>query len=165
MSKQTKKGYLWRSPISNGQYEYFVVKDSMCIDEETEFYYCAYAPVEGGIDAWGINPSPAPFTNFNVLEENLEIKKVDYNKPTEKYIEVEEGEPGYAILSTNLTCADLENTGETYTLIYHDSEGVLKGDLMFRYNEGSTIYWGNNDIDICLHVFCDDGAIVADYLC
>lgn len=105
------------------------------------------------------------FTTGQTVTEEA-FTRVDYNKNLGKYIAVEDDEHDYAIIGTNLTCADLEETGNTYTLIYHDSqEGVLKGDLTLKYIEGDTIYWGNNDIDICLHVCCYDGAIITDYSC
>ena len=100
------------------------------------------------------------------VEETTEFSAVDYNKNLGKYIEIEDDKHDYAIIGTNLTCADLEDTGNTYTLIYHDSqEGVLEGDLTLKYIEGDTIYWGNRNIDNCLHVYCSNGVITTSYLC
>ena len=99
----------------------------------------------------------------------MEASRVDYNKNLGKYIEVEHVGYDYTIIGTSLTCADLEDTGKTYTLIYHDRQGrVVKGDLTFKsidYTEGDTIYnWGNDNIDVCLYVYCLNGIIYAEYL-
>ena len=105
------------------------------------------------------------FTTGQTVTEEA-FTRVDYNKYSGKYIEIEENGTGYAIIGTNLTCGDLNMTGKTYALIYHDTqEGTLKGALTLKYISGDTIYWGNNDIDNCLHVWCENGAITADYMC
>ena len=70
------KGYLWKVKAGSSEdYEYFVAKDNMAVNEDTELFR---ATLNGNI--WEIYPSPVKFTDFNVLEENLIVKRVDYNR-------------------------------------------------------------------------------------
>ena len=99
---------------------------------------------------------------------------VNYNKRTEeKYIRIERlnGDEDYRTVETNLTCEDLEQTGNTYkaylTEQYDESEPVeTEWDLVFDYVD--EYVYGNvwtlmNDGEphgTCF-VMCDDGEVIA----
>ena len=102
------------------------------------------------------------------------LDKVDYNKkqPEEKYIRIEwsYGDGDYTTVETNLTCEDLEQTGNTYkaylTEQYEGEEPVeSEWDVVFDYEDE---YYGNvwklmNDGQphgTCF-VVCNDGDVMA----
>ena len=98
---------------------------------------------------------------------------VNYNKRTEeKYIRIERlnGDEDYRTVDTNLTCEDLEQTGNTYKAYLTEQSGEdepieSEWDVVFDYVDE---YRGNvwtlmNDGEphgTCF-VICDDGEVIA----
>lgn len=111
-----------------------------------------------------------PWTSFTKQDGD-----VNYNKRTgeEKYIRIEwsYGDEDYTTVETNLTCEDLEQTGNTYkaylTEQYEEGEPVeSEWDLVFDYEDeyvGSNVWTLMNDGEphgTCF-VVCDDGEVIA----
>ena len=144
----------------------YMVTQKRPIEQDDIIYHEVFKDENGKYrDGWG--GSIYVSSTYTLEREDA----VDYNKHLGKYIEIERaGRYSYTIIGTSLTCADLEETGNTYTLIYHNNQEihnnqeVVTADLVFKLIDGDMIIWGNNDIDNCLQVYCYNGTIVAEYV-
>ena len=112
-----------------------------------------------------------PWTSFTKQDGD-----VNYNKRTdEKYIYIErlDGDENYRTVDTNLTCEDLEQTGNTYKAYLTEQSGEdepieSEWDLVFDYDDE---YYGNiwelmNDGEphgMCF-VICEDGEVMAQMM-
>ena len=165
------KGYLFNCQCKAGdgtKLNGYVVSETSGITSAT--------PLTVFIEGWSSIPDFDE--SFNICAEHawdyrlcgitetseMEASRVDYNKNLGKYIEIERAGYSYTIIGTSLTCADLEETGNTYTLIYHANQEVVTVDLTFVFIDGDMIVWGNRDIDNCLQVYCYNGTIMAEYV-
>lgn len=103
--------------------------------------------------------------------------KVTYNKrgPEEKYIRIEatldsEGTWTYIVTDSNLTCEDLEASGNTYkaymTTYEYENPEVIESecDLTYnRYDQELGAVWTPAECDNCCFVGCGDGELYAWY--
>lgn len=139
------KGYLWKFKVgSSGNYEYYVVKD-IAVNEDTELFP---AYLDGNI--WIVTPKPIKFTDFNVLEENLTVKRVDYNKKIHIPVDI----TGYGIgLSKDTVGSVLTLTQEEllklagnepdHCLTFGSSDANMQGVLMNAKFTPSDAFYNN----------------------
>ena len=138
------KGYLWKGKIGGGDdYEYYVVKD-MAVNEDTELFP---AYLDGNI--WIVTPSPIKFTDFNVLEENLIVKRVDYNKKIHIPVDI----TGYGIVLSKdtvgsvltLTAEELLKLvgNEPHCMTFGSPDANMQGVLAYAKFTPSDAFYNN----------------------
>lgn len=110
-----EKGYLWKATVGTDE-EYFVVKDNIAVNEDTELFP---ATLNGNI--WEIYPGPVKFTDFNVLEENLIVKRVDYNRKIRILVDINTLTGGETLSK--------ETVGSVLTLTQEDLMMLAENDL------------------------------------
>ena len=111
-----------------------------------------------------------PWVSYTDETEGQE--HVDYNKRTEEkyiYIELLNGDEDYRTVSTNLTCEDLEQTGNTYkaylTEQYEgepiETEWNLVFDNVDEYRGNVWTLMNDGEPHGTCFVICDDGEVIA----
>lgn len=160
-----EKGYLWKATVGAGE-EYFVVKDNIAVNEDTELFP-ALELVSG--NTWEISPNPVKFTDFNVLEENLIIRRVDYNKKIRILVDINTATgPGTLTKETvgsvlTLTQEDLLILADNdpNQCITFGSSGTVMGNVLRNANfTPSAAYYNNGQGE---GIYPAEGPVTIDF--